>query len=302
MKKILIIGGTGFLGFHLAKLCLKRNYKVYSLSRNKPKKKRFLLNVIYIYADISKKRELNLKLNSLKNINYVVNFGGEVNHKKLKKTYLSHFYGVKNISDILLKKNIEKFIQVGSSLEYGNYKSPQKETSNLKPSSNYSKAKAKSSKLLLSLFKKKNFPVTIVRPYQVYGPYQDLNRFIPIVINSCLKNEKFPCSEGLQSRDFLYIDAFVNSILKLILKKEAVGETFNIGYGTPKQIKEIIKLIQKKIGKGYPEFGKIRLRDDENLITYPNIKKTKKLLGWKPKFDFKSGLYKTINFYKRNNI
>lgn len=100
----------------------------------------------------------------------------------------------------------------------------------------------------------------------------------------------------------MYIDDFVNSILKLILKKEAVGETFNIGYGIPKQIKEIIKLIQKKIGKGYPEFGKIRLRDDENLITYPNIKKTKKLLGWKPKFDFKSGLYKTINFYKRNNI
>ena len=61
--------------------------------------------------------------------------------------------------------------------------------------------------------------------------------------------KKFPCSEGLQSRDFLYIDDFVNSILKLILKKEAVGETFNIGYGIPKQIKEIIKLIQKKLEK-----------------------------------------------------
>ena len=73
----------------------------------------------------------------------------------------------------LVKKNIEKFIQVGSSLEYGNYKSPQKETSNLKPSSNYSKAKAKSSKLLLSLFKKKfssNYSKTISSLWSLSGP------------------------------------------------------------------------------------------------------------------------------------
>ena len=58
MKKILIVGGTGFLGFHYARFCLKKKYKVFSLSRNKPKKIRHLKNVNYFFADISKKNNL----------------------------------------------------------------------------------------------------------------------------------------------------------------------------------------------------------------------------------------------------
>ena len=62
------------------------------------------------------------------------------------------------------------------------------------------------SKNLLKLYVKHNFPVIIFRPYQDFGPNQDLNRLIPIVISNCLKDKKFPCSEGKQYRDFLYID------------------------------------------------------------------------------------------------
>ena len=247
-------------------------------------------------------RELTKSLNRISKCDYVVNFGGEVEHRKLKKTLDSHFGGVKNISNYFLKKEIKKFIQVGSSLEYGDCKSPQKEHCLLKPKSNYSKAKAKSSNFLLKLYKKKKFPVTIIRPYQVYGPYQDLNRFIPILITNCLKNRKFACSDGSQSRDFLYIDDFTESLLKLILLKRKGGEVFNIGYGRCKKIKDIIFMTQKKIKKGYPDLGKIKLRQDENLITYPDTTKIKKTLNWKPKVNFLRGLSKTINFYKKNII
>ena len=58
----------------------------------------------------------------------------------------------------------------------------------------------------------------IIRPYQIYGPYQDLNRFIPIIINNCLQNRKFPCSDGNQFRDFLYIDDFVKYLFILMNK------------------------------------------------------------------------------------
>ena len=62
VKKILIVGGTGFLGFHFAKYCLKRNFKVISVSRGKPKKIRKLNNVNYVFLDISKKKALEKKL------------------------------------------------------------------------------------------------------------------------------------------------------------------------------------------------------------------------------------------------
>ena len=60
----------------------------------------------------------------------------------------------------------------------------------------------------------------ILRPYQIYGPYQKMNRLIPMVINSCLKNKKFNCTDGSQLRDFLYVDDFSNLLIKIIKKRE----------------------------------------------------------------------------------
>ena len=180
---------------------------------------------------------------------------------------------MKNLINFFLQKDLKKFIQIGSSLEYGNAKSPQKETYRLRPKSNYSKAKANSSIFVKNVFKNKKFPVMIIRPYQIYGPYQDLNRFIPIIINNCLQNRKFPCSDGNQFRDFLYIDDFVKYLFILMNKINTDGEIFNVGSG--KQKDQNYYQFDKKNKKGVPNFGQIKLRPDENLKTYPDISKLK---------------------------
>ncbi len=298
-KKILIVGGTGFLGYHSAKKFLDKKFDVISLSRNKPKPLRRLNKIKYLKVDISKKKKLFNILNKVSNIDYIINFGGEVEHKKKKKTFSSHFSGVKNLVLYFKKKNPRKFIQIGSSLEYGSNKSPQKEFYKLRPNSSYSRAKAFASSYLLNNFKKKFFPFVIVRPYQVFGTHQDLNRFIPIVITNCLKNKKFDCSDGKQLRDFLYIDDFTKFILEIIKSDKFTGEIFNVGSGKPRKIKNIINLIHSKIRKGSPQFGKIGLRKDENMITYPSIKKALKLTNWKPQTKFEIGIKKTIKFYEK---
>lgn len=302
MKKILIVGGTGFLGFHFAKYCLKKNLVVLSLSRHKAKKIRSLKKVNYIFADILKKKLLFNRLKKHTNINYVINFGGEVDHKKKRKTFDTHYKGLKNLTEYFVRKNLLKFIQIGSSLEYGNAKSPQNEKNALKPNSFYSKAKALSSEFLFKKFKSNQFPATIVRPYQVYGPYQDINRLIPIVIQNCLKNNFFPCSGGNQLRDFLFVDDFVKILFKLMKSKSAIGKSFNIGSGRPLRIKKIIFEIKKIVKMGKPIFNKISLRKDENIVTYPNISKISKITKIKPKITFKKGLLKTIKFYQNNII
>ena len=215
-EKILIFGGTGFIGYHLAKEALRRGFQVSSISKNVPIKKRYLKRVKYIIADISNKNFLNKKIKE--DFQYVFNLAGYVDHSDKIKTYKSHYLGCKNISNFFLKKKIKKLIQVGSSMEYGLAVSPQKENFKCKPKSVYGRAKFLSTNYLLNLYHKKKFPVTIVRLYQVYGPYQDLNRLIPIVINSCKDNKDFPCSHGRQSRDFLYINDLIEAFF-LILKK-----------------------------------------------------------------------------------
>ncbi len=302
-KNLLIVGGTGFIGYHLAKKSLKKGWKVTSISTNPPKKIRYLSKVKYLLCDITNKK-------SLKNIitkpyNYVVNLGGYVDHSNKKKTFESHYTGCKNLTEIFLRKAPAAFVQMGSCIEYGNSKSPQVEKTKCNPKtikSIYGKAKLLSSLHLINLYKKEKFPSTILRLYLAYGPRQDINRFIPIIIDGCIKNKKFPCSEGHQLRDFIHVEDVVDAILKSLLNKNARGQIINIGSGKPQKIRKIIEYIKKVSKKGNPQFGKIKLRKDEILKLYPNIKKAKKKINWKPKISFNKGLKLTIKFYNEQSI
>ena len=297
-KKILVIGGTGFIGYHLLKRSLKNKWISHSLSLKKPKKERFLKNVKYLICDITKKEKLIKKLRY--NYDYVVNLGGYVDHTNKEKTYKSHFLGCKNLSEIFLKKRIVSFIQIGSSAEYGRNKSPQNENTKCKPSSIYGKSKLFASLYLIKLFKKKKFPCTILRLYQVYGPKQDYNRFIPIVIKACLKNSTFPCSTGSQKRDFTHVNDVVDAIVKCLITKESKGKIINIGTGKVKKLKNVIEYIRRYVKGGRPKYGAIKLRKDEIINVSPNLHLSNKILNWKSKIDFKKGLNNTIKYIKKD--
>ena len=302
-NKILIAGGTGFIGYHLSKKCLKKGWRVTSISSNYPKKIRYLKNVKYIICDIGKKKLLKKKITG--RYKYVINLGGYVDHSNKKKIFESHYLGCKNLAEIFLGNPPQKFVQIGSSVEYGHLKSPQRENSNSKLNlikSNYGKAKLLSTKYLIDLYKKVNFPISILRLYIAYGPRQDINRFIPIVIKSCLMNKKFDCSDGNQYRDFIYVEDVVNAILKTLNSKNSNGEIINIGTGKPRKLKNIIKNIRKISKGGKPQFGKIKLRKDEISKLYPNIAKAKKIIKWKPKISFSKGLKTTIKFYNESEF
>jgi len=300
LKRMLIIGGSGFIGYHLAKKSIKKNWKIDSISTHEPKKKRFLKNVKYIKCDITNLKKLQKKIT--KNYSFVVNLGGYVDHFNKLKTYKSHYIGCKNLADIFLKKKIQNFIQMGSGGEYFKCKSPQFESQFMQPISPYAKAKFLATKYLMNLNKKKKFPITVLRLYQAYGAKQDVNRLIPIVITSCLQDKNFPCSDGNQLRDFIHIDDVTNAILKCYKNKKVIGEIINIGSGKPTKVKTLINFITKNIKKGKPVYGKIKLRVDESNEVYPNITKAKKLLNWKPKIGIKKGIIRTINSFKRDLI
>ena len=294
-KSILVVGGTGFIGYNLIKSCLKKKIKVTCISSSKPLFKKFFPKVKFIVCDIRNKKMLRKKLRA--EFNYVVNLAGYVDHSNKKETFSSHYYGCFNISNIFLGKKIESFVQIGSGLEYGNNKSPQKETSLCKPKGTYALAKYRASMYLLKLFKNKKFPCTIVRLYQAYGPDQKFNRLIPIVIKACLEKKNFACTSGNQKRDFLYIDDFLNLIFKIFKTKKTRGKIINAGSGKPIKIKILIEKIKKISKGGQPLYGKIKMRKDEILNMYPNISRAKKLLKWSPKYSIISGLKETIKSY-----
>lgn len=298
--KILVVGGTGFIGYHLIKQCIKKNWKVTSISAHKPKPYRHVKKVKYLVCDISKKKQLIKIIKG--NYDYLVNLGGYVDHSNKLKTYESHYIGVKNLSEIFLNRSLKSFVQIGSGGEYGNSSPPHKESSitNInKINSVYFKSKLLSSMHLINLYIKFNFPITILRLYQAYGLKQDVNRLIPIVITNCIKGKKFNCSEGKQFRDFIFIDDVVKAIILSLKRSSAKGEIFNIASGKIIKVKKLIQIINSKVGAGQPQYGKIKLRKDEKLFFYPSIKKAKKILNWHPSISIDQGLNETIKSYKK---
>ena len=156
-----------------------------------------------------------------------------------------------------------------------------------------------SSNLLLSLYKEKKFPATIIRLFLVYGPNQKKDRLIPYVIFNSLKGKSIYLSKGNQLRDFCYVGDVIEAIILCLKSKKATGEVFNIGSGKPITVKKIVKQIVKIIGKGDLKFNKKDKRKKENLKLYPSIKKIQNKIGWKQKTSLNIGLKKTINFYKK---
>ena len=139
----------------------------------------------------------------------------------------------------------------------------------------------------------------ILRLYQVYGPHQKKDRLIPFIINECLKNKKFKCTDGNQTRDFLYVGDLIKLVLLILKKKNIPSGVYNIGSDIPVRVKDLIQIILDNIKKGKPHFGKIKMRKDEVMELYPDTAKTKKIFKWKPKTDLEEGLQKTIKFYEK---
>ena len=298
-KKILIIGGTGFLGYHVAKKLLDRpyEYEIVSVSLNKPKNKRYIKKVKYIHFDISKKKNFH-KLDKY-NFDYIINLGGYVNHLIKNQIKDNHYNAVKNLYEYFKKKKIKTFIQIGSSLEYGKALLPHKEKYKCKPEGHYGKYKLKATSFLLKKNKKEKFPVCILRFYQVYGPAQDKNRFIPQVINACIYDKTILLSHCKQKRDFMHVDDATKAIIMCLDNKLSIGKIINIGSGKSLTLLNILNHIKTKFNTGKFLLGKVKQRNDELTNIYPSLHNAKKILNWKSNISIINGLNKTILYYKK---
>jgi nucleoside-diphosphate-sugar epimerase len=296
--KLLVVGGTGFIGKHVVKKALLKGFNITVLSKNPCDANNRLKDVRYISADISHKSSLIKKLSNMY-FDYVINLGGYINHSKYKRggsdIYDVHFNGTRNLVDCLDRSILKCFIQVGSSDEYGDNLAPQSEIQRERPISIYSCAKAASTFFLQTLHSTEGFPAVILRPFLVYGPGQGQDRFIPQVINGCINKQNFPTSKGDQLRDFCYIDDFIQAIFLVFENENSFGEVINIASGEPIKVKQVIRKIVDIVGDGSPQFGEINYRSGENMFLYADISKAKSVLNWKPKIDIDEGLQKTYD-------
>jgi nucleoside-diphosphate-sugar epimerase len=296
-KRVLIFGGTGFIGTHLINRLIKENYIIDCILYNS-KKKIINKKIKYLKLDLSNNHLIKKKLK--KKYDYVINLMGYIDHSNSLKTsnYIlnSHFLYLINIVNFFLEKNIKSFINLGSSDEYGSQPSPQNEFMRESPETFYSLGKTCSTHFLLTMNKVFKFPCVILRLFIAYGPLQREERLIPYVIKNCLQNKKFYIKKKSVIRDFCFIDDVIEAILILMKSKNCYGNIFNIGYGKGYKVSDLVKKIQNYCKGGKAVFVKSLSEKKDKRVA--NISKIRTFTKWKPKVNLNEGLKRTINYYK----
>tara|TARA_E500000178_G_C16999813_1_gene745148 strand:- start:1180 stop:2184 length:1005 start_codon:yes stop_codon:yes gene_type:complete len=318
--KILVTGSEGFVGSHFVEELLNNNYKVkafvYYNSFNsigwlKDIKKKNKNLEIY-FGDI---RDYNSVLNSLKNIDIIYNLAALISipySYRSPQSYIDvNTYGTLNLLNAAKEKKIKNFFQISTSEVYGTAKYiPIDEQHQLNAQSPYSASKIAADQLAYSYMCSFNIPVTILRPFNIFGPRQSLRAIIPTIINQVIhNNEKINLGNISSSRDFNYVKDTVQSMVSIanVETKKIIGKTFNIGSGYELSINNVLKRILSIANKNLKvvkEDKKLRPSKSEVDRLVCDNKNIKKVINYKNNFSGKNnidkGLKLTFEWYKNN--
>ena len=318
--KIFVTGCAGFIGYHLCDKLLKDNHFVYAIDninnyydvslkkqrlKNLKKNKKF---IFYKY-DLSNFKKINniVSENKIKKIIHLAAQAGVRYSFTDPKTYFnSNLLGFFNILEISRKNYIKHLIFASTSSVYGdNNKFPLKEiTSTENPLSFYAATKKSNEIMAYSYSNMFNLPCTALRFFTVYGPYgrpdMALFKFTKAIINN---NPIELFNNGNHERDFTYINDAVSAVIKLINKpptNKIPFNCFNIGSSHKRKLKYFLKVIEQ-ILKKKTNVKLLPLQKGDVKITQADISKLKKFINYKPKVNFKFGIKKFIDWYKKYN-
>lgn len=314
-KRVFITGAGGFIGSHLVEQAVAGGAKVTALVH---------YNSQNSYG--------NLELLDKKILNKIEIISGDVNDPFfiLKKTrgfdFIFHLAalipipysyaapqsyietnikGTLNVLEATKINKVPKLMITSTSETYGTARyTPIDEKHPLQGQSPYSASKIGADKLAESFFLSFGLPVTVVRPFNTFGPRQSARAVIPTIISQILAGKKTIKLGSLSPvRDFTYVKDTARAFIKAAESEKNLGEAVNFGTGRGVTIGEVKETIENIIGKKVRvicDQQRVRPQKSEVLELICDNQKAQKITGWKPEYSLEEGLRETVDFIKEN--
>ena len=321
MKKIIVTGGSGFIGSNLVNYLIKKKFFVINIdkltysSNNFRHSNRNKKNYKLFKLDINNKTKLLRVIKKSKPL-AIFNLAAETHVDRSidgpKNFIHSNINGTFNLLEclrFLKKKKIQpKLIHISTDEVYGDIKNNLRsdEDSKYQPSSPYSATKASADHLVKSYLRTYKLKAVISNCCNNYGPYQFPEKLIPKMISNIFNNKELPIyAKGKNSREWIHVQDHCEALLKLYFKGKS-GESYNVGSGKNMRnidlVKKIIKICKQL---GLPIKNKIKIkfvkdRPGHDFRYALNSKKIFKDLKWRTKINFDKGLKDTIIWYLKN--
>jgi len=311
MNKIIITGATGFIGSHLAELCVEKGFNVVAFDRyNSNNDWGWLENSQYkkdmeiILGDIRDYDSISKAISGCKSVLHLAALIGIPYSYISPLAYLkTNIEGTYNVLEASKNHNLDQILITSTSEVYGSAKYvPIDENHPCIGQSPYSASKIAADQLSISYYKSFNLPIKIVRPFNTYGPRQSSRAIIPTVISQCLsKNNTISLGNLSPTRDLTYVIDTCNGFLEILKNDNFFGKVTNIGSSDEISINDLVGMIMKLMNldlKIDSENVRVRPKNSEVDRLYCDNTQLINNSDWKLSFSLESGLKETIKWIK----
>ena len=313
MTSVLVTGAEGFIGSHLTEMLVREGYKVKAFAYYNSFNSWGWLD--YLSKDIMKEvevftgdiRDPNGVREAMKDIDQVFHLAALIAipfSYHSPDTYVdTNIKGTLNVLQAAKELNTNRILVTSTSEVYGTAQYvPIDEKHPYQGQSPYSATKIGADRLAESFYRSFNMPISIVRPFNTYGPRQSARAVIPTIITQLLAGkEEIKLGSLTPTRDFNYVKDTANGFIEIAKSKNTIGEEINIA--TQQEIsigqlaEELIRQINPK-AKIICDEQRLRPENSEVNRLLGSNQKIKSLTDWEPKYSFEQGLSETITFFK----
>ena len=311
--KVLVTGAGGFIGSHLVEKCVEEGFDVKAFVRYNSKnnwgwleKSKVINEIEVITGDI---RDYDSVYNAAEGCEAVFHLAALIG---IPYSYVSplayirtNIEGTYNVLQSAKERDLKKIIITSTSETYGTAQQvPIKEDHPMVGQSPYSASKIAADQIALSYHKSFGLPVTVVRPFNTYGPRQSARAIIPTIITQLLNGKtELKLGNIKPTRDLTFVKDTAAGFIEIFKSEDLTGSVTNIGMNEEISVENLAETIAELVGV------KISIREDKQRVRPENSEverlrcdnsKLLKYTGWKPKYNLKKGLKETIDWIEAN--
>jgi nucleoside-diphosphate-sugar epimerase len=301
--KVLVTGATGFFGAHAVRSLLHAGLRVTVLVRSTSNLARLRLlsgqtDPDVLVCDLNSRSDVQAKVRSARPdaILHAAAYGVEFGQDDLQSAVSGNVAATAYLVAAAQEANVRKFLHIGTSLEYGEHAERISEQAALRPTGLYGSAKAASSILALGLASSLGLPLCVARVFGMYGPLENIRKFVPSVFTAAAEGRDLPCSPGDQLRDYSYVGDIADACARILGHEFGDSCVINLGSGRAITIRCLAEAAARAASAS-PDFlkwGALPYRPNEVMRMEANGSKALRLLGWHAVTSLDDGLRETF--------
>ena len=303
---MLVTGASGFVGANLALRLLADGHEVHLLLRPEfaPWRIEAFRDRVQLHrVDLTDGAAVQSLVAKIKPawVFHLAAYGAYSQQADASAIVGTNVLGTANLLEACLKIGFEAFVNAGSSSEYGFKDHAPTENDFLEPNSRYAVAKASATLYCRHIAQHHGAPVTTLRLYSAYGPYEEPTRLLPTLIVRGLKGELPPLVNPDIARDFVHVADVCEAFILAARSARKDGAVYNVGTGVQTSLRQVVETARRAMQlSAEPQWGSMPDRVWDSTVWVANHRKIKEELGWKPSLNFEEGFRSMLDWFRGN--